>query len=59
MSDKIRWGIISTAGIAASAFIPALRESDRGELVAVASRDRDKADAFAKKHDIPTVFGDY
>ena len=58
-SDKIRWGILSTAGIAASAFIPALRESARGELVAVASRDRTRGEAFAKKHAIGTVFDDY
>ena len=59
MPNKIRWGIISTAGIAEKSFIPALLETDRGELTAVASRDRHKADAFAKKHDIPTVFDDY
>ncbi|MBT4139738.1 MAG: Gfo/Idh/MocA family oxidoreductase [Candidatus Latescibacteria bacterium] len=59
MSNKIRWGIISTAGIAEKSFIPALRETSRGELVAVSSRDRNKADAFAKKHDIPTVYDDY
>ena len=59
MSEKIRWGIISTAGIAEGAFIPALRETDRGELVAVASRDRKKAEAFAEKHAIPAVFDDY
>lgn len=59
MSGKVRWGIISTAGIAEKSFIPALRETDRGELVAVASRDRSKAEAFASKHNIPTVFDDY
>ena len=58
-NQKIRWGIISTAGIAQSAFIPALRQTQRGELVAVASRDRSKADAFAQKFDIPVVFNDY
>ncbi len=59
MPNKIRWGIISTAAIAERSFIPALRETDRGELAAVASRDRSKADAFAKKHDIPVVCDDY
>lgn len=58
-NQKVRWGIVSTAGIAQSAFIPALRQTQRGELVAVASRDRDRADAFARKHDIPVVFDDY
>ena len=60
MSNKtVRWGIISTARIAETAFIPALRETARGELVAVASRSRDKATAFAQKHAIPQVFDDY
>jgi len=59
MENKVRWGIISTAAIAERSFIPALGETDRGELVAVASRDRGKADAFAKKHDIPIVCDDY
>jgi xylose dehydrogenase (NAD/NADP) len=58
-NQKIRWGIVSTAGIAQSAFIPALCQTERGELVAVASRDRDRADAFAQKYDIPVVFDDY
>lgn len=59
MADKVRWGIISTAGIAEKSFIPALSETDRGELVGVASRSRDKADAFAAQHDIPNVYDDY
>lgn len=59
MPNKIRWGIISTAGIAEKSFIPALRETSRGELVAVSSRNRNKADAFAQKHNISTVFDDY
>ncbi len=58
-NQKIRWGVVSTAGIAERAFIPSLRETQRGELVAVASRDRARADAFAQQHDIPIVFDDY
>jgi D-xylose 1-dehydrogenase (NADP+, D-xylono-1,5-lactone-forming) len=59
MSDKIRWGIISTAGIAEKSFIPALAETDRGELVGVASRSRENAEAFAKAHGIPRVYDSY
>ncbi len=59
MSKKIRWGIISTARIAETAFIPALRETERGELVAVASRNQEKATAFAAKHAIPHSFDSY
>lgn len=60
MSEKtVRWGIISTARIAETAFIPAVRQTERGEIVAVASRSREKAKAFAQEHDIPQIFGDY
>ncbi|MBU0512861.1 MAG: hypothetical protein KJ638_14325 [Chloroflexi bacterium] len=37
MINKIRWGLISTANIN-KAIIPAIRASQHGELVAVASR---------------------
>lgn len=57
--EKIRWGIISTARIAATAFVPAVRQTRRGEVVAVASRSRDTAKFFADEHDIPMVFDDY
>lgn len=59
MPDTLRWGIISTARIAETAFIPALRETTRGQIVAVASRDQARAQAFAGKHDIAQVFGSY
>jgi xylose dehydrogenase (NAD/NADP) len=57
--DTIRWGIVSTALIAENAFIPALRQTRGGQLCAIASRDRARAEAFAAKHDIPHVFDDY
>ena len=60
MSDKkLRWGIISTAGISDWGFIPAFRLAERGELVAVSSRDRAKGEAFAAQHEIPQVFDSY
>ncbi len=60
MSEKmIRWGIISTARIAETAFIPALRQTQRGQLIAVASRSQGSADAFAQKHTIPHAFASY
>lgn len=60
MADKkIRWGILSTAGIAAKAFVPALKKTRRGELAAVASRSREKGEAFAGQHGVPLVLGDY
>ena len=58
MSEKVRWGLLSTANIN-QALIPAIRASQRGELVAVASRRQDRADAYAQEWDIPRSFGSY
>jgi predicted dehydrogenase len=55
---SIRWGLLSTANINRR-LIPAIRESERGELVAVASRDAAKAEAYAAQWDIPQAFGSY
>ncbi len=42
MSDPVRWGVIgATSWVARAAVLPAMRESPRAELVAVASRDPD------------------
>ena len=59
MSDRIRWGILSTAKIAETAFIPSLQHARRGELVAIASRDGARAQAFADEHGIPESFDSY
>ncbi|WP_232685850.1 Gfo/Idh/MocA family protein [Halobacterium zhouii] len=54
----MRFGIISTANIAAKAVAPAIQNSDH-ELRAVASRDADAAAAFADRHDVPESFDSY
>jgi len=36
--DKTTWGIMSTANIGRRAMIPALKESEEAEVLAVASR---------------------
>lgn len=58
MNAKIRWGLLSTANINRR-LIPAIRESKRGELVAVASRSRESAQTYAQKWEIPQAFGSY
>jgi predicted dehydrogenase len=45
-NDKIRWGILGCADIAAKALIPGLLESENGSLQAIASRGRDKLAEF-------------
>jgi xylose dehydrogenase (NAD/NADP) len=52
------WGIISTAHINRLVLAGA-RESDRVDVVAVASRDQARAEAYAREHDIERAFGSY
>lgn len=60
MTDKIiRWGILSTANIAEGKLIPAIHASGSSEVVAVASRSIESAQAFATRNQIPTAYGDY
>ncbi len=58
MPDKLKWGIISTAGINRQ-LIPAIREATRSELLAVASRSREKGQAYAAKWSIAKAFDSY
>lgn len=59
MTHKIRWGILSTANIANRRVVPALKATNNGEVAAVASRDLEKARAFAADHAIPKAYGSY
>lgn len=59
MSRKVRWGILSCAGIADRAFIPGVKNSKTGVVVAVSSRNLDKAKAFAEKHGVDKAYGSY
>lgn len=55
---KIRWGLLSTANINRRV-IPAIRASERGELVAVASRSQASADRYAAEWQIAQAFASY
>jgi predicted dehydrogenase len=59
MTNPLRWGILSTAKIARAAVIPAIQAATNGAVVAVASRDAERAAAFASKLDIPRAYGSY
>ena len=59
MSDQIRWGILSTAKIGREKVIPAIHKSRNGVVAAVASRDLERARAFADETGIPTAYGSY
>ena len=56
---KVKWGIIGTANIARNAIVPALQSSPWCEVHAVASRNADKATAFADEFGIPVSYGSY
>lgn len=56
---KARWGILSTASIGKRSVIPGIQESERNEVVAVASRDVNKAQQFAEEMGIPQAYGSY
>ncbi len=58
MSQKIKWGIISTGHIS-SKFADALKMLPQAELVAVASRNQKPATEFAKKHNILKAYPTY
>jgi xylose dehydrogenase (NAD/NADP) len=53
-----RWGVLSTARINRK-LLEGAAESEDAEVVAVASRDQARADAYAREHAIPHAFGSY
>jgi predicted dehydrogenase len=55
---RVRWGILGTARINRR-LIPAMRASARSELVAIGSRDRDRAEAYARSWGIPHAASGY
>lgn len=57
--QKFNWGILSTANIGRRAMIPALKASNMAEVMAVASRDLDKAHRFADDLEIKKAYGSY
>lgn len=53
------WSILGTANIAEQAIAPAIAQIEGANLVAVLSRDRSRAEEFARKHGAARVFTDY
>jgi predicted dehydrogenase len=58
-SKRLKWGILGTARIAQTLFIPGVRAGNLTEVVAVASRDESRAQAMAAELDIPRAHGSY
>jgi predicted dehydrogenase len=58
MNDPVSWGFLSTAKINDKLF-PGAKESDRVNVVAVASRDAERAEAYARERAIERAYGSY
>src|SRR5579871_5675529 len=57
--DKIRFGILSTAKIGVEKVIPAMQRGKLTEVVAIASRAREKAESAARRLGIPRFYDSY
>jgi predicted dehydrogenase len=58
-SNKIRWGIISTAKIGMEQVIPAMQQSEYCNIQAIASRTQESADTAAASLGIPKAYASY
>jgi predicted dehydrogenase len=56
---ELRWGILSTADIARHKVVPGMRKAARCRIVAIASRDLERARRVASELDIPTAHSSY
>jgi predicted dehydrogenase len=55
----LRWGVLGAARIARTRVIPAIQQSERGRVIAIASRTRQRAEEIARGANIAQVFDDY
>ena len=58
MKEKVRWGIIGPGRIA-RAFAEGLHHSQNGNLVAIASRSKERAEQFSQEWQVPFQFYSY
>lgn len=56
---NVRFGVLSTAKIAAKYVIPAMQQGDHCEIAAIASRNAGKAEQTARELGIPGYYGSY
>lgn len=57
-APPLRWGVLGPGSIA-NAFALAVREGTRSQVVAVGSRDADRASIFARRHGVARSHGSY
>jgi predicted dehydrogenase len=56
---KVRWGVLGAAKIAVEKVVPAMRRGLWSEVVAIASRDPERAERAAGALGIPKAYGSY
>jgi predicted dehydrogenase len=59
MPEKVKWGVLSTAGIALRRVIPAMQNSEWSVIAAIASRDLRKAEEAARNLGVAKAYGSY
>ena len=59
MTDRVRWGVLSTAKIGREKVLPAMRGSEMCRIEAIASRDPAAATRAAEALGIPRAYGSY
>lgn len=57
--ERVRWGVLGTANIAVGKVVPALQKAAHVDVVAIASRETDRASAAAKRLGISRAHGSY
>jgi len=58
-TTPVRWGVLGAANIAVKKVIPGMQKSALAHVVAIASRDKDKARAAADQLGIARAYGSY
>jgi predicted dehydrogenase len=56
---KLRWGVLGVAKIATEKVIPAMKRGAYSEVVAIASRDRARAEQASRALRLPKAYGSY
>jgi predicted dehydrogenase len=59
MNERVRWGVLGAAKIAVEKVIPAMQGGEWSEVLAVASRDPDRARRAAASLGVPRAYGSY
>ncbi|MDQ2712733.1 MAG: Gfo/Idh/MocA family oxidoreductase [Acidobacteriota bacterium] len=57
--SKIRWGVLGVANIAIKKVIPGMKQCEHAEVVAIASRNLERAQAAADKLQLEKAYGSY